>query len=102
MTQGRLDVESGIDMVTKPFYLRERRKESQVVAAMCAVRRVIWRGTANPKVKVDNPVLKALVRTKHVDQEQRSKGASRVGNLDIMQASASRGGQGSSVVLQLQ
>ena len=32
-------------------------------------------------------------------QEQRSKGVSSVGNLDIFKGSASRGGQGSSVVL---
>ena len=48
-------------------------------------------------------MLKAVGRTKQVGQEQRSKGASTVGNLDILQGSASRGGPGSSVVvLQLQ
>ena len=73
------------------------------MAAMCAVRRVIWRGTANPKVTADNPVLEAMGRTERVGQEQRSKGASSVGNMDILQGSASMGGQGSSVVvLQLQ
>ena len=36
---------------------------------------------------------------KQVGQEQRSEDASSMGNLDIMQGSASRGGQGSSVVV---
>ena len=69
---------------------------------MCVVRRVIWRGTANPKLTADNPVLELVGRTKQVGQEQRSKGASSVVNLDILQGSASRGGQGSSVVVLLQ
>ena len=73
------------------------------MAAMCAVRRVIWRGTENPKATADNPVLEAMGRTKQRDQEQSSKGALSVSNLDILQGSASRGGQVSSVVvLQLQ
>ena len=51
----------------------------------------------------DNPVLEAVGRTKQVGQEQRCKGASSMGNLDILQGSASKGGQGSSfVLLQLQ
>ena len=43
------------------------------MAAMCAVRGVIWRGTANPKVTAGNPVLEAVGQTKQVGQEQRSK-----------------------------
>ena len=61
------------------------------MAAMCEVRRVIWRGTANPKVTADNPVLEAVGGTKQVGQEQRSMGASSVGSLDLLQGSASRG-----------
>ena len=99
MTRGRLDVERGLDMVIQPCKLRGRSKEFQVVAAMCAVRRVIRRGTAKPKVTADNPGLETVGRTKQVGQEQRRKGASSVGNLNILHGSASRGGQGSSVVV---
>ena len=74
LTRGRLDMERGLYMVTKPCKLRGRRKECQVVAAMCAVRRVIWRGNANPKVTLDNSVLEAVGRTKQGFHHQRSKG----------------------------
>ena len=40
------------------------------MAAMCAVRRDIWRGTANLKVTVDNLVVEAVGITKQVEQEQ--------------------------------
>ena len=73
------------------------------MATMCAVRRVIWRGAANPKLTADNAVLEAVSRTRQVGKEPRTKGASCVGNLDVLQGSASRGGHGSSVFgLQLQ
>ena len=76
-----------------------KKKKTKVVVAICAVKRVRWRGTANPEVTEDNPVLEAVNRTKQVGQEQRSKDASSVDKLDIMQGSASRGGQNSSVVV---
>ena len=63
------------------------------MVAICAVRRVIWRGTASPKVTVDNPVLEAVGRMKRVGPEHRSKDASSVGNLNILEGSASRGRQ---------
>ena len=69
------------------------------MAAMRAGRSVIWRGSANPEVTVDNLVLEAVGRTKQVDQDQRSKGASSVGNLDILQGNLNRERQGYSIAL---
>ena len=89
---------------TQPFFFIYReKKECQVMAGMHTVKKIIRQETANSKVTVINLVLNAVGRTGQVSQEQRSKDASIVGNLDFLQGSASRGGQGSSVaVLQLQ
>ena len=87
---------------TQPFFFTHRKKKRVPSNGWYAYSQKSHK-TAKSKVTVINLVLDAVGRTGQVSQEQRSKDASIVGNLDFLQGSASRGGQGSSVaVLQLQ
>ena len=65
------------------------------MAIISAVRRVIWRGTANPKVTTNNPVLEAVRRMKQVGQEQKkARVPSSVGNLEILEREYKQGRTG--------
>ena len=49
---------TGYDLIA--MQAARKKKGVQVVDAMCALRRFIWRRTANPQVTADNPVLEAV------------------------------------------